>query len=155
MLDSFFKGLADAIGDIFANYFVSLNDVMTLAQSAPSDKIDGFPSLALWKASEGLSSSIGTGVASVVISLFLFFELAAIFNRTDTKGLDGIYWILMAFLKVAVAITIAKNMSVIIGMCFQISSEVIQGMQHTSYFKLLKFNTKDISQELVTYGHIL
>ena len=107
--------------------------------------------MALWKASEGLSSSIGTGVASVVISLFLFFELAAIFNRTDTKGLDGIYWILMAFLKVAVAITIAKNMSVIIGMCFQISSEVIKGMQHTSYFKLLKFNTKDISQELVTY----
>ena len=151
MLDSFFKGLAATIGDIFANYFVSLNDVMALAQSAPSDKIDGFPSLALWKASEGLSSSIGTGVASVVISLFLFFELAAIFNRTDTKGLDGIYWILMAFLKVAVAITIAKNMSVIIGMCFQISSEVIKGMQHTSYFKLLKFNTKDISQELVTY----
>ena len=125
MLDSFFKGLAATIGDIFANYFVSLNDVMTLAQSAPSDKIDGFPSLALWEASKGLSSSIGTGVASVVISLFLFFELAAIFNRTDTKGLDGIYWILMAFLKVAVAITIAKNMSVIIGMCFQISSEVI------------------------------
>ena len=93
MLDSFFKGLADTIGDIFANYFVSLNDVMTLAQSAPSDKIDGFPSLALWEASKGLSSSIGTGVASVVISLFLFFELAAIFNRTDTKGLDGIYWI--------------------------------------------------------------
>lgn len=151
MLDSFFKGLAATIGDIFANYFVSLNDVMTLAQSAPSDKIDGFPSLALWEASKGLSSSIGTGVASVVISLFLFFELAAIFNRTDTKGLDGIYWILMAFLKVAVAITIAKNMSVIIGMSFQISSEVITGMQHTSYFKLLKFNTKDISQELVTY----
>lgn len=39
VLDSFFKGLADAIGDIFANYFVSLNDVMTLAQSAPSDKL--------------------------------------------------------------------------------------------------------------------
>lgn len=151
MLDSFFKGLADSIGAVFAHYFVSLNEVMTLAKSAPSSDIQGFPSLALWEASKGLSSSVGTGVASVVISLFLFFELAAIFNRTDTKGLDGIYWILMAFLKVAVAITIAKNMSIIIGMCFEISSEVISGMQNTSYFNLLEFNTTDISQQLIDY----
>ena len=67
MLDSFFKGLADSIGAVFAHYFVSLNEVMTLAKSAPSSDIQGFPSLALWEASKGLSSSVGTGVASVVI----------------------------------------------------------------------------------------
>lgn len=151
MLDEFFNGLASDIGNVFANYFVSLNDVMKLAQAAPNDAIDGFPSQALWSASKDLSSVIGTGVASVIISLFLFFELAAIFNRTDTKGLDGIYWILMAFLKVAVAITIAKNMSIIILMCFQISSEIIKGMQQTSTFSLLEFNSNDISQELIDY----
>lgn len=151
MLDEFFNGLASDIGNVFANYFVSLNDVMKLAQAASNDAIDGFPSQALWSASKDLSNVIGTGVASVIISLFLFFELAAIFNRTDTKGLDGIYWILMAFLKVAVAITIAKNMSIIILMCFQISSEIIKGMQQTSTFSLLEFNSNDISQELIDY----
>ncbi|RGS30877.1 hypothetical protein DWY01_05340 [Eubacterium sp. AF22-8LB] len=151
MLDEFFNGLASDIGNVFANYFVSLNDVMKLAQAAPNDVIDGFPSQALWSASKDLSNVIGTGVASVIISLFLFFELAAIFNRTDTKGLDGIYWILMAFLKVAVAITIAKNMSIIILMCFQISSEIVKGMQQSSTFNLLEFNSNDISQELIDY----
>lgn len=62
MLDSFFKGLAATIGDIFANYFVSLNDVMTLAQSAPSDKIDGFPSLALWEASKDYPVQLEQGL---------------------------------------------------------------------------------------------
>ena len=42
MLDSFFKGLAATIGDIFANYFVSLNDVMTLANLHHLTKLMGF-----------------------------------------------------------------------------------------------------------------
>lgn len=151
MLDSFFQSLADAIGVVFKDYFVSLNEIMTLAQSAPSDSIAGFPSQALWTSAKALSSSIGTGVASVVISLFLLLELASIFNKTDAKGLDELYYILMTLFKVSVAVMMAKNMSVIIGMCFQLSSAVIKAMQSSSYFKLLKFDTKDISQNLVDY----
>lgn len=151
MLDSFFQSLADAIGVVFKDYFVNLNEIMTLAQSAPSDSITGFPSQALWTSAKALSSSIGTGVASVVISLFLLFELASVFTKTDTKGLDGLYYILMAFLKVSIAVMMAKNMSVIIGMCFELSTAIIKSMQSSSYFKLLNFNTKDISQNLVDY----
>lgn len=150
-MDEIIEGLAETIGSNFENYFASLENVMKLAQAAPMESIPGFPSEALWEASKNISNTIGVGVASVIISLFLFFELAAVFNRSDTKGWDGIYWILMAFLKVAVAITVAKNMSVIIGMCFQVTTEIVKDLQESDLLAMQEINNFTISQDLTDY----
>lgn len=150
-MDEFLEGMSEAIGDFFINYFSSLDSIMKLAEAAPMDKIDGFPSKALWEASQGISSSIGVGVATVIIALFLFFELAAVFNRSDAKGWDGIYWILMAFLKVAVAITICKNMTLIIQICFAITSEIVNGLKQSGLLKLQKIENQTLAQDLVEY----
>lgn len=145
------EGMAEAIGASFLNYFTSLNSVLKLAQAAPMDKIDGFPSYLLWNSSTKIAISIGVGVASVIIALFLFFELASIFNRSDVKGLDGIYWILMAFLKVAVMMAICKNMTVIIGMCFEITTQVVKSITSSELYKNTMINSNNLSESLTKF----
>lgn len=133
-----FDGLRDSIVDdiirIFGSYFTNIDDIFDLAKSAPSDAISGFPSVDLWSTSTSIANSIGLGIASSLIALFLLFELASMFNRSDTKGWDGLYWILMAFLKVAVMVTLCKNMTLIIDICFQIGAEVVNNIAQAGVF---------------------
>lgn len=150
-MDELMNGMADKIGDYFSNFFSSLDNIITLAQAAPMDKIDGFPSVTLWDASKSISLSIGMGVASTVVALFLFFELASLFNRSDTKGWDGIYWIMMAFLKVAVMMAVCKNMTTIIGMIFQITSAVVKNISSSDLMQNLSISSVDISKDLTDY----
>lgn len=150
-MDELLDGICEEIGAFFSNYFSSLDNIMELAEAAPMDSIHGFPSTALWEASKGISSSIGVGVASVIIALFLFFELAAVFNRSDSKGWDGVYWILMAILKVAVAVAICKNMTLIIQICFAITTEIIQGLKSSGLLNLQEIQNQTLAQDLVDY----
>lgn len=144
-------GLPEVIGGLFTDFFVSLDDILVLAQSQPNSQIQGFPSMTLWNAATNISSSIGTGIAATIISLFLFFELASIFNRADTKGWDGIYWILMVVLKVSVCIAIAKNMSLIINICFEISGSILNSIRNSEWYSLQGIQTADIANSLQEY----
>lgn len=150
-MDELMEGLAEAIGDQFDNYFKSLDNIFTLAKASPMDAIPGFPSQELWNASSQLAVTIGAGVASTIVALFLFFELASLFNRSDTKGLDGIYWILMVFLKAAVAMALCKNMTVIIGACFEIVASMVDIIQKSDLFEDTMSQTIDIGSQLTEY----
>lgn len=133
-----FDGLRDSIVDdiirIFESYFTNIDDIFELAKASPSDAIADFPSTELWHTSTSIANSIGLGIASSLIALFLLFELASMFNRSDTKGWDGLYWILMAFLKVAVMVTLCKNMTLIIDICFQIGANVVNDIGSAGIF---------------------
>ena len=150
-MDELMEGLAESIGENFSTYFKSLDDILQLAQAAPMDAIDGFPSQDLWNASSDIALTIGAGVASTLLALFLFFELASLFNRSDTKGLDGVYWILMVFLKAAVAMAICKNMTTIIGACFQIVSIMVNNIAESDLFSRTMQQSSDISSQLTEY----
>lgn len=150
-MDEFMEGLADNIAQSISGYFTNLQNIFELAQASPSEAINGFPSVRLWEASSSIAQSIGMGVASTIIALFLFFELASLFNRSDTKGWDGIYWIMMVFLKVAVLMTICRNMTVIIGMCFEITSQVTESIVNSTAWSGLNIESNNISQSMLAY----
>lgn len=123
-----FNDIPEQIAQKFAEYFQDITEIFELASKAPSESINGFPSVELWETAGRLAGSIGQGIAATLVALFLFFELASLFNRSDTKGWDGIYWILMAFLKVAVMLTVCKHMTLIINIIFQITSAIVRDM---------------------------
>lgn len=150
-MDELRDSFAEAIGDFFSNYFSSLDDVVKLAKACPSDNITGFPSVELWNASKGMSTSIAVGVGSTIVALFLFFELASIFNRSDNKGWDGIYWILMAFLKMAFAVYLCKNMTVIIQAIFEIQALLVKNISASNFSKELSVQSVEISEQLTEY----
>lgn len=150
-MDELKEGLAESIGNFFTNYFDSLDSVVKLAQAGPSDEISGFPSTELWNASKGMSTSIAVGVGSTIVALFLFFELASIFNRSDNKGWDGIYWILMAFLKMAFAVYLCKNMTVIIQAIFEIQALLVNNISTSKFSKDLSVKSVEISEQLTEF----
>lgn len=137
------------IGSFFASYFQGMESVIELAKAAPSDaSLTSFPAGTLWNAAQSVSNSIALGIASTLIALFLMFELISLFNRSDTKGWDGIYWILMAFLKVAIAITVCKNMSLIIGICFQIAAEAVNGIERAGLLNTQMKTSLDLASDI-------
>lgn len=149
MFDGMKTSIIDDIIKIFSSYFTNIDDIFSLAKAAPNQAIDGFPSLELWNASTSVANSIGIGVASSLIALFLLFELASLFNRSDTKGWDGVYWILMAFLKVAVMVTLCKNMTLIIGICFEIGANVVNSIASSGAFGTMgTIEMPDVSEQL-------
>lgn len=150
-MDELKDGMAEAIGNFFTGYFTNLDDIVKLAQAGPSDNISGFPSQELWGAAKGMSTSVATGVGATIVALFLFFELASIFNRSDNKGWDGIYWILMAFLKMAFALYLCKNMTVIIQAIFQIQSLLVHNINASNFSKDLTVQSKEIAEDLTEF----
>lgn len=132
MWDKLTDWIPDTLHGWFEAYFANIDSILELAKAGPSDAITGFPSTTLWEAATDMSNSVGVGIASTLVALFLFYELGQTFVRSDTKGLDGIYFILMAFFKVSVVIMICKNMSIIIGMCFQIASIATSNIANSS-----------------------
>ncbi|MBM6830972.1 VirB6/TrbL-like conjugal transfer protein, CD1112 family [Faecalicoccus acidiformans] len=133
-MDEIIESLASTIGDRFANYFSSLDNILEMAQAAPMDQISGFPSQELWNTSSQLALTIGAGVASTIVAFFLLFELISLFNRSEAKGMDGIYFIMMVILKAAIAMALCKNMTTIIGACFQIVSIMVQNISDSNLF---------------------
>ena len=102
------ESAAGYIGEVVEGFDMGLSNLVEIAKADPSTPVAGFPTAELWDTAVSISSSIGEGIAASLVGLFLMFELAAVFNRSDTKGWDGIYWILMAFLKVAVMAAICN-----------------------------------------------
>ncbi|WP_276930773.1 type IV secretion system protein [Faecalibaculum rodentium] len=142
---------AGYIGEVVSNFDMGLTNLVEIAQTDPSAPVTGFPTAELWETSVSISNSIGNGIAASLVGLFLMFELASVFNRSDTKGWDGIYWILMAFLKVAVMAAICNNMSLIITIVFSISSSVINDVGGAGSIEEATKNLETIAKSLVDY----
>ena len=124
-MDEIIEGLAEAVAGFYNGYFDGLTGIADLAKMTPQEF-----NADLWNA-VSTTSPIGKAIvamASILVSLFLCIELIGLFNRSDVKGLDGMYWIVMTFLKMMLALTLCRNMTVIIGACFQISSDIITNM---------------------------
>lgn len=149
-MDELKEGLAEVIGSMFTNFFYGLDDIVKLAKAGPMDEITGFPSKTLWATSSSMSTAVASGVAATIVALFLFFELAQIFNRSDNKGWDGIYWILMAFLKVSVALYICKHMTVIIGSIFEIQAALVKNID-TALKSDLAIKTNTVASQITDY----
>lgn len=122
MFDFIHSWIPGLLHDWFSTYFADIDMILALAKAGPSDAVEGFPAVALWGAASNMATSVGVGIAASLVALFLFFELGQMFTRSDTKGLDGLYFIFMALFKVSVVILVCKNIPIIIGMCFQIAS---------------------------------
>ncbi|MBQ0065945.1 MAG: type IV secretion system protein [Firmicutes bacterium] len=127
-MSEFIQNMAEAIGAFFTGYFASIDDIIALAGSTPWSTRGGvsFPASTLWAAAQNFQQNVVVGVASALVSLFLFFELVELMTRSNIRGLDGLQCILMAFLKMAISLAVIKNMDVIIGACFQITNLLAQ-----------------------------
>lgn len=145
------ESAAGYIGEVVQGFDMGLSNLVEIAKADPSAPVEGFPTAELWNTAESISSSIGEGVAASLVGLFLMFELASVFNRSDTKGWDGIYWILMAFLKVAVMAAICNNMSLIITIVFALSSSVVKAVGDAKSLDQAAEDLKTIAASLVEY----
>ncbi|WP_300970680.1 type IV secretion system protein, partial [Faecalibaculum rodentium] len=145
------ESAAGYIGEVVEGFDMGLSNLVEIAKADPSTPVAGFPTAELWDTAVSISSSIGEGIAASLVGLFLMFELAAVFNRSDTKGWDGIYWILMAFLKVAVMAAICNNMSLIITIVFAVSSSVVTAVGDAESLNQAADSLKDIAASLVDY----
>lgn len=124
-MDEIIEGLAEAVAGFYNGYFNGLSGISDLAKMTPQEF-----NADLWNA-VGTNSPIGkamVAMASILASLFLCIELISLFNRSGTKGLDGLYWVVMTFLKMMMALLLCRNMTIIIGACFQISNDIITNM---------------------------
>lgn len=114
-------GIVEFLSAVYSTFFTGVDGLMSLAQTSP-DKWHGG---VVWKAVTDFNEGAVLPIAWTIMSLFLLFELANLFKRSDTKGLDGIYWIAQIFLKIGISKMLMENMDVIIGAIFEVSSKII------------------------------
>lgn len=126
MFDLFdYEEIALSVWETFNELFGGMNELFTLAQVTPMEWMDG----EIWNIVVAFNDSVVLPIAWSILSLFLLMELATFFKRSDVKGLDGLYWISMIFLKIAVAKMVMENMHVIIGGIFEVASAIVNSGQ--------------------------
>ncbi|MEF9919634.1 MAG: CD0415/CD1112 family protein [Erysipelotrichaceae bacterium] len=117
-------GMVDWIVNIYNSLFLGLDDVMTMAKLSPSQ----FNPM-LWDAVTNFNKNAVLPIAWSVLSLFLLLELVAYFRRSNTKGIEGIYWVAIIFLKIMIAKLLMDNMNVIIDSIFAICAQIVTNGQ--------------------------
>lgn len=151
-MDELKNGMAEAIGNFFSMFFGELQNVMNLAQALP-DGSDGlatdFPAATLWTSATNVSIKAVAPVALTIIALFLALELISIFERVENKGLESLYQILMTCLKMAIAIALCKNMTSIIGACFQLTGTIVSNASKLITAETIK--TTEFAKGLTDY----
>lgn len=124
-MDEIIEGIAEAIGNFYSDFFSGLSSVVEIASASPAEF-----NTTIWNA-VGIHSPLGQGVAVVASSfclLFLAMEMLALYNRSDIKGLDAFHSLFVVVFKATVAIFLCKNMTTIIGTCFDLSAYIIDSM---------------------------
>ncbi|MEG0408213.1 MAG: CD0415/CD1112 family protein [Bacilli bacterium] len=117
-------GIVDFVVTAYKELFIGLDSVMEMAKLSPSQF-----NPTLWDSVTGFNKNAVLPIAWSVLTLFLLLELVAYFRRSNTKGLEGIYWIALIFLKIMIAKLLIDNMSVIIDAIFAICTQIIQNGQ--------------------------
>lgn len=124
-MDEIIEGLAESIGGFYTDFFSGLQEVVDIAGATPQE----FNST-IWNA-VSVHSPVGQAVvvvASTITALFILMELISLYNRSDVKGLDAVQMIFGVCFKAGIAILLCKNMTVIIGACFEITEGIINSI---------------------------
>lgn len=124
-MDEIIEGLAEAIGGFYSDFFSGLQEVVDIAGDTPQEF-----NTTIWNA-VSVQSPVGKAVvvvASAITALFILIELIGLYNRSDVKGLDAIQMIFGVCFKAGIAILLCKNMTVIIGACFEITEGIVDSI---------------------------
>lgn len=123
-----FKGINDLIIGWVTFDFSKLQEVYDLASMSPTGTNApasvAFPAASLWSASQNVALQAVAPVAVTVAGIFFSMELFKLLQRNQSSGIDMFYSIIMTLVKMSICIVLMKNMTVIIALCFSISSEI-------------------------------
>lgn len=125
-MDEIIEGIAEAIGGFYKDFFSGLDAVVEIASSTPQEF-----NPTIWNA-VNVQSAIGQAVvvvANTLVVFFLLMELTTFYNRADTKGFDAVKGIFIMMFKASITVFLCKNMTEIIGACFEISGYIISSIE--------------------------
>lgn len=121
MINAIKEFFVDFLVSVYSGFFTGVLDIYDLATSSPSSWNNGV----LWKAVVDFNKSAVLPIAWSILGFFILIELAETMKRSDAKGLDGIYWITIVFIKIGIAKLIMDNMDIIIEAIFEISAAIV------------------------------
>lgn len=121
MFDWLTDGIVDHLVSTYEGLFNGINNLVSVAETTPDTFINGVP----WNAINTFSETIIKPVSWSILTLFLLLELANIMRRQDARGVDSMYFMGMAILKIGCAKLCMDNIDLIVGGIFQISSYIV------------------------------
>lgn len=119
MFDWLNKSILEFIIGVYKQIY-SLNDLYATAVLSPANFNKD-----IWNSVNSFSNNVVLPIAWSLLSLFLLIELAEIFNRSDTKGMESIYFVILVLLKIMLAKLVMENATLIINAIFEISSFLV------------------------------
>lgn len=118
-------GIVDYITNAYTSFFSGVSTVVAEAVKAPSSFNSD-----IWTSVTGFNNTVVLPIAYTILSLFLLIELQSMMSRADAKGVDSIYWVGQAMLKIIIAKILMDNMTVIIDAIFEISASLVTSGQN-------------------------
>lgn len=124
MWDWLTSSLAQRIINIYSSLTVSMKSVLETAKKTPKDF-----NPTLWNAVQKFNTTIVLPVGWSVLSAFLLLELLNVIKRTDAKGMEAIYFIMIVMIKIGIAKMIMENMTDIILMFFSVANHLLKNSE--------------------------
>jgi len=113
-------GIVDFIISVYNSFFSGISMVYEEAMKTPST-FNG----TVWDIVTQFNENAVLPIAWSILTLVLLFELSSLFKRADVKGIDGVYWIGLIFLKIGIAKMVMENMPLIIDTIFALASQIV------------------------------
>lgn len=122
-MEKFFEGLSSWVATTLQEMILSIADLTSLAGMTPQTF-----NQTIWNNVNNFSSQTVKPIAWSILSLFLLLELTELLKKTESRGKESVYFVLIIVFKIGVAKTLMDNSSLIINTIFEIGNSLTSAM---------------------------